>query len=356
MIGEDYYPQNVSAFKVNSEAIPATVLSVEWGVGRTGKLTPVVHITPTDINGATVSKATGFNARFIELNTIAQGAVIGIQRSGDVIPNITECILVPTNTTEFLPNNCPYCNTPLEFSKTGIDLYCPNEYCTEKMIYVIENFLLSYGCEEITSTTLKNLNITFNSDLFTAISELFSLTVPDIMKIEGFGESRANQIVTEIRKCLNTTPDKMLKSFGISGIGNTISKTLTNLYSMDELFTMPAEKFVDIEGMGLVLSNNLVDGLRKNLPLYLFLLTRGLEFKELDSNKFKGKSFTLTGKSTMKRDDIVNFIESNGGMVKSISKTTSYLVTNDPNSSSSKTKKAREYGTKIISYDELMNF
>jgi DNA ligase (NAD+) len=176
------------------------------------------------------------------------------------------------------------------------------------------------------------------------------------MKIEGFGESRANQIVTEIRKCLNTTPDKMLKSFGISGIGNTISKTLTNLYSMDELFTMPAEKFVDIEGMGLVLSNNLVDGLRKNLPLYLFLLTRGLEFKELDSNKFKGKSFTLTGKSTMKRDDIVNFIESNGGMVKSISKTTSYLVTNDPNSSSSKTKKAREYGTKIISYDELMNF
>ena len=347
-IGSEYYPENVVAFKVNAEAIPATVKSIEWNVSRLGRINPVIHIVPVDITGSTISKATGFNAKFIEVNTISPGAVVGLIKSGDVIPYIVSCITEGPKNDNLVPSHCPSCGSLLEYSSSGVDLFCNNPECTEKMIYVIENFLLSHECEEVTATTIRNLGVF-------SIFELFSLTVPDIMKIEGFGESRAETIVTEIRKCLDTTQSNMLKSFGISGIGNTLSKTLTNLFTLEELFTKKAEDFACISGMGDVLSENIVEGLKKNFPLYLFLFTRGLKYKEMASDRFKGKVFCLTGKSDMKRDDLVKFIEGNGGMVKSISKSTNFLVTDDVNSTSGKANKSRQLGVKMISYDELMN-
>ncbi|MCK9369283.1 helix-hairpin-helix domain-containing protein [Candidatus Dojkabacteria bacterium] len=344
-IGEDYYPKNIAAFKVNAEAIKATVKLVVWGVGRTGKMTPVVYIEPVNISGSTISKATGFNAKFIEANQISPGAVIGLQKSGDVIPFITECFEVGEYFR--LPTHCPYCDSILEYSKTGIDLFCVNENCSEKNLYKVEHFLLSHGVEEITYTTLQNLGIN-------TICGLYDLTEGFIAELEGFGEKRAKQIINEIKKTLDTTPDKLLMSFGIAGVGNTLSKTLMGKYTLEELYKISKDDLCLIDGIGEVLAKNIREGMDDNWLLYMFLIGAGLIFKCTSSDKFKGMSFALTGKSEMKRSDIESLINDNGGIVKSMSKSTSYLVTDDPGGNSSKNQKARTFGTNIISYNELL--
>jgi len=344
VIGEDYYPDNISAFKVNAEAIDATVTDIEWSIGRTGKLAPVVLIEPVDIGGATISRATGFNAKFIEVNNIFPGARIGIQRSGDVIPYITTCYETESSNC-ILPEICPSCGEQLTLSKTQIDLYCLNPKCNEKAIYGIEHFLLSHGCEEITATTLRKLNIY-------RIEDLYDLGVASIVKVDGFGPARAVQIIFEIQKTLLTTPSNLLKSFGIPGVGDTLSKVLTNKFSFEELLSIDKDTLLGIDGIGDVLATNIVDGMNKNL--YDFLLSQGLKFKDVDSDILKGKVFALTGKSEMKRNDIVKMIENHGGLVKSVSKGTDYLVTDDPNGTSSKTVKAKQLGIKTVSYSELM--
>ncbi|MDX9691800.1 MAG: helix-hairpin-helix domain-containing protein [Acholeplasmataceae bacterium] len=249
----------------------------------------------------------------------------------------------------YIPTACPSCNTPLVWSKTETDLYCPNtEGCSGQSLYRIENFLLSHEVEEITSTTIKKLGVN-------TIEELYDIDDFDIAGIEGMGLKRAQVILKELEKTLNTTPEKLLKSFGIPGVGKTLSEMImNNVGSFDELFTMTIDDFITLDGVGSVLADNIVHGLRKNKGLYNFLKDRGLKFQEKMSTNLQGKVFTLTGKSDINRNDLTKMINQHGGMVKGISKSVDYLVTNDINSTSNKTKKAKEYGTKIISYDDLM--
>jgi DNA ligase (NAD+) len=170
------------------------------------------------------------------------------------------------------------------------------------------------------------------------------------------GLKRAQTIIREIKKTLNTTPEKLLKSFGIPGIGNTVSKMVLNTYNdFDSLFDKDVSDFTGIDGVGDVLAENLVSGLSKNRGLYEFLKDRGLKFEEKASMDLQGKIFTLTGKPDINRNDLSKMISQHGGMVKGISKSTTYLVTNDMNSTSGKMKKAIAYGVSIITYDDLLN-
>lgn len=347
-IGEDYYPSNISAFKVNEDAVFTKVTDIKWNVGRSGKLTPVVHIEPLELNGSTVSKATGFNAAFIETSNIYIGSTVGIVKSGDIIPYITECKEKDKENLTLIPTNCPSCGDFLDRSLTNIDLFCLNDNCPQKNLYKIENFLLAHECEEISYTTLENLGVK-------SIYDLYELDEFSISMMEGFGSRSANIIIKEINKTLNTTPEKLLKSFGISGCGDSISKSIMNKFSFDELFELNKnDLIISIYGIGNILANNIIKGLKNNKELYDFLISKGLKFKETSSINLKGKVFALTGKSDMKRNDVISLIASNGGMVKGMSKTVDYLVTNDVKSNSSKTRKAMEYGTKIISYDDLL--
>lgn len=347
-IGSYYFPSNIVAFKVNEDATTVKVTGVQWNIGRTGKITPVVLIEPTDINGSTISKATGFNARYIIDNNIYPGCEVGLVKSGDVIPFIVESYSKDKEENTDIPVRCPSCDSRLKWTNSSIDLMCNNPECPEILLYKTENFLLSHGCEEMTYTTLKNLGV---ENIF----ELYSLDEFSISMIDGFGTKRAGQIMKEIDKTLHTTQEKLLKSFGIDGVGNTISKVVMNYFTIDQLFTVSADELMKIDGVGSIMAANIQRGIAENKELYDFLIEKGLKFEELKSSSLKGKVFTLTGKSDMKRNDIVSMISANGGMVKGISKTVDYLVTDDPNGSSSKTQKARVYGTKIISYEQLMS-
>jgi len=334
-------PSNKIAYKVNEEAVPVTVTGVEWNVSKGGKLIPTVLIEPTDISGSTISRTTGFNAEFILDNDINTGAVIGLVKAGDVIPYITE-IFTPST----IPHNitlCPSCEGKVMWK--GVDLVCanPND-CIDSNIKRTAYFFKKLGSEYITETTIKNLGIS-------SIEEAYELDELIISEIDGFGIKKAEQIVYEIQKTLNTTPIKLLAAFSIDGIGETVSTQIIGLVSdFGELF-----KLTDLRNVvGPKTTEKFLNGIGKYENLYNFLLSKGLKFEEREMGTLSGKSIALTGKGPMKRNELIKMIQEQGGNVGTVSKTTDYLVCEDPNSGSGKLEKASKYGTKIISYDELM--
>jgi len=343
-------PKNKVAYKENEEGVEVTVSGIEWNTSRTGKIIPIVHIQPIELQGVTISKTTGFNAKFIIDNMIGHGAKVLITRSGDVIPYIIE-VIKPGDMAVL--NNCTSCGNKLKMK--GVDLICNNKNCSDMAYKQVEHFLTTLGAERITTKTLRKLDIN-------TIEKLYELDEFGIADVEGFGIKRGQQIVEEIQKTLNTTPDKLIRSFGISGVGKTASKAIYDHFrptcENDEHFMQVAFNFHPVQlekinGIGEVIANNYFKNIRHFESLYDYLKNQGLKFMG-GKKMLEGMTFTLTGKGPYSRGEIQGMIESQGGSVRGISKTINYLVTGDPDSQTGKAKKARQYGIPVISYEELI--
>jgi DNA ligase (NAD+) len=335
-----FYPEHKVAFKVNTEAVRVKVTDVTWNLGRTGRITPLVYVEPVGLGGVTVSKATGFNYKFIVDNDLGIGSEIGIVRSGDVIPFITEIYTVGVCN---VPDVCPSCGEKV--IRSGVDIVCKNPDCRDAKVRRIAHFFKTLGSDYITETTISNLGVN-------SIEEMYNLEELDIAGIDGFGIKKAEQIYYEIQKTLSITSDLLLAAFGISGIGKTLSVPILKKYDFEELFNIDAIE--DVDGVGDILSDNLVNNINNFRDLYNFLKEKGLRFIMKEKSNISGKIFTLTGAMPMKRDEIVKLIVMKGGIVKGICKSTDFLVTADTGSGSIKNQKAQLYGTKIIDFDQLM--
>ena len=188
-----YYPKNKVSFKVNEDAVTAEVLYVDLNTTRTGKINPKIVITPMDIGGSTVTQANAFNAEYVKEKGIGPGAKVGLVKSGDIIPYITD-IFKETDKEKVLPDVCPSCGSPLEWE--SVDLMCYNDICPAKGVKAIEHFLKMAGAENVNEKTLKKLKVK-------NIYDLFNLDEFEISMIEGMGVKSGEQIVNEINKCLS---------------------------------------------------------------------------------------------------------------------------------------------------------
>lgn len=344
-----YYPKEMVAFKMNDVPVKALVTGVEWNLSRQGKLKPVVSIRPIEIGGVTVSRATGFNAEFIVHNCIGVGSEITIVRSGDVIPHIMG---VTKRVHPVTPGVCPHCKK--EIGWKGVDIVYENPRCSGAYEKVIAYFLRTLGAENITEKTIKNLGIE-------SIEECYEIDEFDIAQKDGFGINKGEQFVNEVQKTLRTKPEKLIKALGIDGVGESIGKLIVDKYkdkySNAEIFSflplIREGELEDIDGIGPITAKKFVQEIPKFKDLILFLFQKGLQIEEDVVSSISDKIFTLTGKGPMSRQNVEMMITSNGGVVKSMSKKTDYLVTSDVDSQSSKSKKARSYGVPMISYEEL---
>jgi len=254
------------------------------------------------------------------------------------------------NKNQFVPTNCNSCGESLEWE--GVDLVCNNSDCPAQSIKKIEFFIKTLGVMGISKPTLIKLDIS-------SIEELYSLKIEDIKKLDGFGIKKATNMVNELKTKLHTTPERLLASFGISGFGIKMAKSILEVYRFDDVWNV--NDFTHIEGIAQITSDKIVEGLKENRTTYEMLLGFGLYIEEPDviekdtESEFSGKILTLTGTAPLKRDDLVRILESNNCKVKNISKKVDFLVTNDVESNSSKAKKARSYGIPFMSYDELLD-
>jgi len=336
------YPDQKVAFKVNQNAIPTKIIDIRWNTSRKGRVIPLIYVEPTNIDGSTISKVTGHNAKYIHDNGITIGTTITIVKSGDVIPYVVDVI---DGTTAKLPKKCDTCGKQLTMK--GVDLICTNKECDARTVKTLTHFVKTIGVMGMSKATFKKLNIN-------SIKELYNLTVSDIVKLDGFGIKKAENIINELKNKLNIMPDKFLSALGISGLGNTNAKRVMNYFNdIEKVFF--AKDFSMIDGIGDKTSENIVKGLNNGYLIYKFLLEKGLSFVEKEEgSEFFGKTVTLTGTAPIKRDNLIRILESQGCVVKNISKKVDFLITNDIESNSSKAKKARNYNIPFMSYDDLL--
>lgn len=245
VVGKD--PRGSIAFKFPSKEATTVLEHVEPQIGRTGRVTPTAHLKPVFVGGVTVSNATLHNYDQIEQLDLRTGDTITIKRSGDVIPYVVgplkelrsgdEIPIVP-------PTQCPISGDLLIRKKDGIDLFCPNPQCSERMLRRVMFFASKEGLdiEGLGSNTVHAL---ITSGLIKDEADLYTLKKEELLKLEGFAEKKAVELLASIDRARNRSPEKLLAALGINGVGAVTARLLLSRFSIDELMAM-AEKILSI--------------------------------------------------------------------------------------------------------------
>lgn len=260
------------------------------------------------------------------------------------------------NNSNLVPLTCPSCNHQLIWSETGVDLLCTNIECPAQILYKIEYFLKTLGAEELSATTLEKFNLK-------SLEDLFKLSKDYIKSLDGFQERRADIIIKEIKKTLNNADtSKVLASFGIQGLGLKNAEKIIKLTkksgyeAFEKFFEFADIELMSINGIGIKLVeciNENKNHIRNTLNM---LKEYGLTFKENENSSLllENMNITMTGSAPkMTRSQLEQLVKDNGGNITGISKKSSLLIAEDINGNSSKLKKAKELGIKIITYDEF---
>jgi len=226
-LGEnDHDPEWAIAIKFISEQAITSYLGIEYNVGKTGELAPVVLLQPVKLAGTIVKRASGYNAGFLVNNGIGPGAVFSIIKSGDIIPEIQSVITRCTNPVS-LPTNCPDCNTKLTFD--GIHLMCNNEECQGRIAKILASSLQVLKIKRVGRKTIAPFAINFSN-----IVELivWARTKGDTVDIEKYGityKSRSHEIFLDAFKNITSIPyAKVIQSLGFTNVGKTLSIQLAN--------------------------------------------------------------------------------------------------------------------------------
>ncbi len=357
----DKFPRWAMAFKFEAEETTTIVENVVWQVGRTGKLTPLALVSPVELAGATVKKATLNNYGDILRKNVKIGSRVLIRRSNEVIPEI----LGATENNETCkdvqkPTLCPYCSSIIY--EDGANIFCPNLDCKPRVVGALCHFASkdAMNIEGFSEMTAGQLYDCLGVKTF---SQLYTLTVEDLLTLEGFKIKKAQNIINAIQNSKNPQFSSFILALGIDGIGKKTAKDLAKLYpSIEELKKATYLELVSIKDVGEITAQDLVDYFASDTNLKeietLFSLGVTPKTTQNESGKeqiFKGQKFVLTGTlQRFKRSEASAIIESLGGeIMSSVSKLTTVVLAGEE--AGSKLDKARALNVKIIDENEFIN-
>lgn len=372
----DHHFKGGMAYKFYDEMYETKLKDVEWTMGRTGVLTPVAIFDTIDIDGTEVSRASLHNVSIMKktlhkMNVCGwKGQKLQIFKANQIIPQIgwaEEDIDGLTKSYISFPHICPVCGGNVEIvesldSGTQI-LVCKNPNCEGKLINKLEHMLGKKGLDAkgISKATLEKL---IDFGWIKQLRDVFTLQsyAEEWKNIKGFGEKSVSNILQSISNCTNCNLESVVSAAGIPLIGRTVAKTLSKRFSSYDTFREAIDgdfNFESIGGFGYEMNKSLktFDYTEMDYIVNNYLhIEDNIEENENNSKVLNNLTFCVTGKlkEYKNRDELIKFIENNGGkVVSTISKNVNYLINNDINSTSSKNKKAKEYGIPIISEVEL---
>ena len=371
-------PKFAMAYKPDSPGNETTIKDIIYTVGHTGKITPVAELEPVEIAGTMVSRATLHNFDNIEELKVCIGCKVWVEKGGEIIPQVMEVLDTPKYAKPIIePSNCPVCNgkTARKINSTGVagaELRCMNSDCPAQQRGKISRWVSSLDIKGIGTMKKSDtvLDALINKGLVKTPADLYRLKVNDISTLNVgngvFGDKRANKIIEEIEQRKELTIDEFLGSLGIDHLGKRRVEIIRNAAN-GELDTL--EDWIDNDKLiknanewGIPnIAATIQDGLESYKSIIYDLLSVGVTIKNIVKKqkvvgKLTGYTFVLTGAFSRIKSEIEADIEACGGEISSsVSKKLNYLVQSDPNSSSSKSKKANELGVKIISEKELEN-
>jgi DNA ligase (NAD+) len=342
----DDRPRFARAYKFTSQAESTKILEVLNQVGRTGIISPVGKIEPTEVSGALISSVYLYNYKEIQRLGLKLNQKVVIERKGDVIPKITQSLESKGDEIK-IPTKCPCCSSKLQISDDLIQLRCVNKNCREQIIQSLLFFLETLDIKSIAQKMVEKL---YDSKKVVQVSDFFSLTVEDISSLERSGDKIAAKIIKEISAKKELEPELFLASLGIDGLGNGTAKLLIeNFHDINSLFKLTQEELLNVHGIGEITSLEIVNGLADKKETIQKLL-KIITLKEKSIGKLTGKSFCFT---EVRDKQFETDLKAQGAVISdSVNKTLSFLIVKDVNGASSKIEKAKKNNIEIIQIDE----
>lgn len=357
------FPRNALAFKWQDETAVTTLRDIEWSPSRTGLINPVAIFDTVELEGTNVSRASLHNISIMEELKIGIGDKIKVFKANMIIPQVEEN-LTKSNTFK-TPSKCPVCGSKTIIKNNdGVKtLFCDNPDCAIKNIKGFENFV-SRNCMNIEGISIATIETFIEMGFIKEYADLYKLEKhkDKIVALDGFGEKSYNNLIDAINESRDTECYRVINSLGILGIGTANAKILSKHFGDDieKLRKADVDELTEIDEIGPILAKSIRDYFldKKNARVVDDLLNEVSikKTKKKGNLKLEGMTFVITGslENYDNRDELVKVIEDNGGKTaSSVSKNTNYLINNDINSNSTKNKKAKELGVKIISESDF---
>lgn len=330
-------PKWAVAYKFPAEEKEAQLLSVDWTVGRTGVVTPTANLTPVQLAGTTVSRATLHNVDYIAEKDIRKDDTVIVYKAGDIIPAVLRVVESKRVSEEKLdiPTNCPSCNSDLLHFEDEVALRCINPRCPAQIMEGLIHFA-SRDAMNITGLGPSIVEKLFAANLVKDVADIYRLQEEDFLLLEGIKEKSAAKLYQAIQASKENSAEKLLFGLGIRHVGNKASQLLLqHFHSIENLVQADPEEVASIESLGGVIAKS----------LQTYFATEGSEIllrelKEAGVNlDYKGQTVVadaalsgltvvLTGKlERLKRSEAKSKLESLGAKVTgSVSKKTDLVV------------------------------
>lgn len=357
-VGKD--PRGALAFKFPAREVTTRLVDIGVNVGRTGVLTPYAILEPVEIGGVVVRQATLHNFDYIKEKDIRIGDRVLVKRAGEVIPYVIGPVVEARtgDEKEFIPPaTCPACGQPVEHLEGEVAWYCVNLACPAQLVRNLEHFV-SRGAMDIVGLGIKIVEQLVESGLVKSPADLYTLTKESLLKLEGFADKKAENLLQAIEASKNRPLARLINALGIRGVGEVMAADLARVFSdLEALSRATVEELMTIEGVGPSTAQSIVEWfarpgnrefIQRLKQLGVWPVSKVEEEEKEQLKPLAGLTFVVTGTlPSFTREGIKEFIQQQGGKVTdSVSKNTSYLVVGE--AAGSKLEKARQLGVPVI--------
>ena len=342
------------------ERFTTKVQKIEWSISKDGKSKPVIVFSPVEFDGATVSRCTGYNAKYITDNHISPAAYIVVSRSGDVIPKHLETVSYSVELFREMCDEmmiCPSCGNPLRWDGTFTDIVCANPDCKEKKIKQIAYFFATLEMEEMQEATIRK----FYEGGLDSVEKIVNASEKELSQIEGIGLKLSKKLRKQFDSCIqNGVPfAKLLSAYNVFGgtIGEKTCQMIFDSLSEEDIKvlsndgTLPDKTLLSIDGVAETTAASFKDGLAvffNVIGVSPFPISYVKNNAVLADNP---ESVCFTGFRNKEWEERLS--KEGHKVVSGVSKNTTVLVTKDKESSSSKVKKAKEFSISILTPEEF---
>jgi DNA ligase (NAD+) len=356
------HPRWAISYKFAAKQVTTRLNDIAIQVGRTGTLTPVAILEPVQVAGVTVSRATLHNFDELRRKDVRIGDTVLIERSGDVIPQVIKAIIEKRSGSEKskrIPKECPICGSEIVHTEGEVAVRCKNRMCPARLKWRIKYFASrdAMDIDHLGGSTVDKL---IEKGFVDSIADLYSLTLEDILTLEGFKEKSAQNLLDSIEKSKSKSLSRLIYGLGIRHVGKYAAQLLAAKYpSLDLLSKADIEELKDIYGLG----EKTVEAVctffatEENRELIDKLREVGVKLKEDVKTEYlllKGKKFVFTGGlKTLTRSKASDLIKEKGGIItSSVGKDLDYIVVGEK--PGSKYGKAKKLGVTLLNEEEFI--
>ena len=359
-------PRWAIAYKFEPLAGRSRLEEIVVNVGRTGAVTPQAMLTPVNVGGVTISRATLHNENYIKEKGILVGDVVVIERAGDVIPQVVRPIPKERTGEEYpfaMPERCPVCVEPVSRPEGEAVTRCVNARCPAQALEHIIHWA-SKTAMNIEGLGEKVATKLFDLGLIKDVADVYELKAEQIEPLERFGEKSAHNLIRAIKRSKEQPFPRVLYALGIRHVGSVTAGLIAERFGGEDLLRgVSADELARIEGIGDVVAQAVVDyfALEDNQNLVKRLMATHLKFEWSSQAKIEGplagKRVVITGTLSRPRTYFVERLEEAGGIfISSVSKNTDYVLAGEE--AGSKLEKANALGVPVldeVAFEELLS-